>query len=180
MENLYSKNLSEITEKDFKFGFALQSVTIDYPRLGLPIVKITYITNNTELNLVENGINSEICFEVSMDKQEILTILVAMANSSIVETIKYLLERQPDLLNAKYIMEKMPTSLYSNVPVAKDIMNSLPRNARIQEVIKPVIDKKKSLLDNFKEEQKKKLEEQKKAEDSFNSLISDFTETFDE
>jgi len=179
MENLFEKNLTDLTEKDFKFGFALQRVTIEYPKLGFPIVKITYVTNNSTLNLVEIETSNEVFFEVTMSKEEIYSIINSMINGTIVETIMYLLKRQPDLLNAKYVMEKMPTSLYSNVQVAKDIMNYLPRNARIQEVLQPVIHKKKQLIDDFKEKQNKQLEEQKKAEDSFNSLISDFTDTFE-
>lgn len=178
MEILYSKNPTEIIKTDFKFGFVLTKVVIDYPKLGFPTVKITYKTNNPALNLVENGMSDEVCFVVPMEKKEILSILPAMVNTSIVETIKFLLERQPNLLNAQYIMEQMPTSLYRNTTIATEIMLSLPQKAKIKEYIKPVIDKKKVLIDKYKEAFNKKLYEEMKAEHEINSMIYDFKNDF--
>lgn len=175
MEILYTKNPTEIINTDFKFGFVLTKVVIEYPKLGFPTVKITYKTNNPAINLVENGMSDEVCFVVPMDKQEILSVLPSMVNTSIVETIKFLLERQPDLLNAKYIMEQMPTSLYSNMSATKDIMNYLPRNGKIQEYIKPIMQKKKVLIDDYKAKQ---LEKAEKARESLTALIDEYQQTF--
>ena len=94
IEILFERNLCNLNQSDFKYGFALTCVDIKYHKMGFPICTITYSTPNAKLNILDDGsYSNEVSFEVAMDKKEFCTIINFLVTSSIADGIRYLISR---------------------------------------------------------------------------------------
>lgn len=181
--DMYSKTLTQLgNDYNYKYGFTLKSINVepfvgDLPADDCLIIEIIYYTKDKNNNYVK--VDND--YKSSHEAKFIIKDYVYNGNyhlkhleKNIVDGIKFLIRDYYSSIPA--ILENVPTSLYQNPSIIKELIDALPDDEDIYKKVKPIIIEKHKAITHFEYTNES---ENEKEEDAKADLLATYSELFD-